>query len=509
VKPATNPGTNPETRAFEEGAAVGLGTWPAGTVFLAAVSGGADSSAMLAALAALREEQGFSLCCLHVEHGLRIAEESQGDALAVRALCKSLAVPCRIVSIAPGRIAETAKRRGLGIEGAARLFRHRAWNREARRVGAARILVAHTRDDLLETVLMRFLRGSGPAGLAAMPRERGRILRPLIGLGRTAALAYLEARGIPFRTDSTNTDIRYLRNRIRHRLIPCLNEFFPYWQKAVLGLAETQRLVADFLTSEAAQVPWEENNGRLCTDWNRFFAAHPLIREEALFHAIDMLTGKKGTSGGRASPDPVPRKALPPRRSTLRLFAHFPGEKALDCGPVRIRRQGSFCTVSPQSLAYEEGFALVIQEPGLYRLGGLCFECTRLPAALPAASPALQTAAEPEARFFARFFAQLPLVLRPCTQTGGLEGKRLSGYTYSIIAEDANGPAALIYVRKNLPKNLQKDDGTFFGTLVIEVKTKLKVETIETGLTKADITPCGNKQAKFAVSVIVSGGIDV
>jgi tRNA(Ile)-lysidine synthase len=351
---------------------------------------------------------------------------------------------------------------------------------------------------------MRFLRGSGPAGLAAMPRERGRILRPLIGLGRSAALAYLEARDIPFRTDSTNTDIRYLRNRIRHRLIPCLNEFFPDWQKAVLGLAETQRLVADFLASEAARVPWEEDNGRLCTDWNRFFAEHPLIREEALFHAIDMLTGKKGTSGGSASPDPVPRRALPPRRSTLRLFTRFPGEKALDCGPVRIRRQGSFCTVSPQSLPYEEGFALVIQEPGLYRLGGLCFECTRLPAALSAAG----LEARFSARFFARFSAQLPLVLRPRSQAGGLEGKRLSGYTDTIIAEDANGPVALIFLRKNGLVN-----GTFFGKLVIEVKTKLEVETteMETGLTKADITQCGNEKAKagFAVSVIVSGGIDV
>lgn len=284
---------------FEAVAASSLEQWPAGTVFLAAVSGGADSTAMLAALTAVerkekREKKEKKLHCLHIDHGIRSLEETRGDAQAVRDLCKTLRIPCRIISIPAGKIAETARASGLGIEGTARIFRHRALNREARRIGAARILVAHTRDDLLETVLMRLLRGSGPAGLAAMPRERGQVLRPLLTLNRSDVIAYLKTRGIPFRTDSTNEDIHYLRNRIRHKLVPCLDDFFPYWRKTVFAMAETQRLTAEFLSAEAQrQVLWEEREDRegisLRTSEASFFSQPPLIREEALFQAADRL----------------------------------------------------------------------------------------------------------------------------------------------------------------------------------------------------------------------------
>jgi tRNA(Ile)-lysidine synthase len=108
---------------FESMVASGLGVYPRGTGFLAAVSGGADSTAMLVALAVLRQEQGYKLYCLHVEHGIRPAVESCGDARAVITLCKRLDVPCRVISIARGKIVETAKQSGLGIEGTARFFR--------------------------------------------------------------------------------------------------------------------------------------------------------------------------------------------------------------------------------------------------------------------------------------------------------------------------------------------------------------------------------------------------
>jgi tRNA(Ile)-lysidine synthase len=128
-------------------------------LYLAAVSGGADSVALLAALVALRElSPGFALRCVHVEHGIRAEAESRGDAEFVRSLCAEFRVPCRVVSVKPGRVAEAARRRGVGMEAAARLYRHRAWHREADRLeaqspagaagrGPVRILVAHTSDD--------------------------------------------------------------------------------------------------------------------------------------------------------------------------------------------------------------------------------------------------------------------------------------------------------------------------------------------------------------------------
>jgi tRNA(Ile)-lysidine synthase len=342
--------------AFEAAVAAGLGAWPPGTALLAAVSGGADSSAMLAALAALRDGS-FELRCIHVEHGIRPAAESRSDAAAVKALCDKLAVPCSVISIPPGKIARTAKLRGLGLEAAARLYRHAAWKAEARRTGAAKVLVAHTRDDLLETALMRVLRGSGPAGLAAMPREKGSVLRPLLETSRADVLAYLAEQGIPYRIDSTNADPAFLRNRIRLKLIPCLDEFFPFWRKALAGLAETQRLVADFLEAEAtARIPWEGGGAEplRMTRGDNFFSQPEILREEALFAALDRF------AGGRAA------GAKPPRRKSLRLFASGKAG-SLDLGRVMLKNEaGRVALQAPRR--GERGFSLLIKEPGIYKL---------------------------------------------------------------------------------------------------------------------------------------------
>jgi tRNA(Ile)-lysidine synthase len=425
-----------DRNAFEAAVAAGLGNWPEGTVLLAAVSGGADSSAMLAALAFLRDSGrgAFDLRCFHLEHGIRPASESRGDAAAVESLCAELSVPCVVVSLPPGKIARTAKRRGLGLEAAARLYRHAAWNAEARRVGAAKILVAHTREDLLETVLMRMLRGSGPAGLAAMPRARGPVLRPLLGLGRAEVLAYLEERGIPFRIDSTNADPAFLRNRIRLKLIPCLDEFFPGWRKTLAELAETQRLAADFLAAEAAKrIPWEEAAGaepRFRTDRDNFFSQPLILREEALFALTDRL--RWGTAAG----------AKPPRRRSLRLFAQ--GKAAgLDLGRGVLKSGAGHVALSPRSSG-ERGFSLLIKEPGIYKLKWL-----RVRVVSGHTAQGAEASSSGEAP---GFFACPPVALRrrqpgDFVVRGGRKcrGAELPGGAGSLIAvEDALGLVALV-----------------------------------------------------------------
>ncbi|MDR0409821.1 MAG: tRNA lysidine(34) synthetase TilS, partial [Spirochaetaceae bacterium] len=189
-----------------------------GDILLSAFSGGADSTAMLAAVAALRSENDdFFLHALHVDHSLR-GVESREDAAAAAAFCESLNIPCRIVTAPEGLIEKTARR--TGIEAAARDFRHAALRKEAKNLNARFILIAHTRDDMLENTLLRILRGAGPAGLAMMPERNGRILRPLISVSRAEIIEYLLERGFSWREDSSNKDERYLRNRIRRRLKP-------------------------------------------------------------------------------------------------------------------------------------------------------------------------------------------------------------------------------------------------------------------------------------------------
>jgi tRNA(Ile)-lysidine synthase len=434
-----------------------------GTTCLAAVSGGADSTAMLAALAALKEA-GFGLCCAHVEHGIRPAEESLGDAKAVQALCETLKVPCRVISIPSGKIAVFASKNGTGIEAAARYFRHKALSAERRRVKADWILTAHTQDDLLETLLMRFLRGSGPAGLAPMMRNKRRILRPLLDVSRQDVLSYLKENNIQYRTDSTNDDISLLRNRVRHKLIPVLDAQFPSWRSSVLALAETQGLIADFLESEARKrLPWENPPGEALLKLREddFFNAPPILREEAVFAAADMLAAR-----GDGKPSRCPRR-FAVRRAVKQ-------GQAADLGSVRLDRRNGFITLAPscpRNQAWEKrcGFSLLIKEAGFYTLNGEVLGVGKnLSLCIKEGCP--QTPPN------TGFSANLPVVFRnhkagDFIYKGGhkrhfsdiLNSKERSRYTAIITACDAQGPAAFVAVGKDFTVISRDDtqDGVF------------------------------------------------
>ena len=457
-------------------------------VYLAAISGGADSTAMLTALAALREEMRFALYCVHVEHGIRAAEESRGDALAVKNLCEKLKVPCRVISIPQGKIAAYAGNGGPGIEGAARFFRYKALRRERRRIKADWILTAHTRDDQLETILMRVLRGSGPAGLAPMPPVRGRLFRPLLDFTRQDVLDYLSIKGIPHRTDSTNKDIAFLRNRLRRKLIPVLDEFFPSWRTSLLAMAETQALTADFLASEVSErLAWEEyidkKKGKMVLRLMEadFLAAPPILREEAVFAGVDLLAAKSG------------RENRVPRRISVRRAVEL-GD-AEDLGPVRLEKQGTYiCLTSKNRQEEKRDFSLLIKDAGLYTINGSVWQRENstcgLGAGLSPRNPDLSIrvfGADDENNLPPEvFLAQLPLVFCPHKEKdyilrGGrkryladiLDRGTYSRYTGIITACDAGGPVAFIAAigkdllvinrdNANLQKKPETLDSSFF-----------------------------------------------
>jgi tRNA(Ile)-lysidine synthase len=335
---------------------------------------------MLAALAAIGDKPALDLRCIHVEHGIRPMEESRGDAEFVRSLCEKFNIPCSVVSIPPGKVAALARARGIGIEAAARFFRRRAWFREAGRLEEggkpALIVTAHTADDALETALMRLLCGAGPAGLAAMPVKRGRLLRPLLAVGRADVIAYLGEKNIPWREDSTNADTRFLRNRVRHCLVPQLNELFPGWRKGLAAFAETQSLAAAFIRAEAGRrIVWTQAAGGPCTEADLFFAQSAIVREEALFQALDRFQARRKKNASPHSPLPIPHSPLPKttsiRRSTIR---HFCAGKvqAADLGPARVQRENGRIVIAKGRPPDEEyGFSLLIKESGSYNLKGV------------------------------------------------------------------------------------------------------------------------------------------
>jgi tRNA(Ile)-lysidine synthase len=213
-----------------------------------AISGGADSVALLltlhAANAAKRDALGIGLSAAHVHHGIR-AGEADTDQQFVEDLCKRLNIPLHIhrVSI-PERIVQT----GETIEEAARAVRYDYFASLIAAGEADSVLTAHTLDDQAETVLMKLLRGAWTEGLSAIhpvvevagPRP-GKILRPFLNTRRTEIEAWLNQLNQPWREDSTNSDIAYTRNRIRHELLPQLRQYNPSLDQTLANLAELAR----------------------------------------------------------------------------------------------------------------------------------------------------------------------------------------------------------------------------------------------------------------------------
>ncbi len=242
-----------------------------------AVSGGADSVCLLRALVELAPRWNLRLSVLHLDHGLR-GEESRRDAEFVRELAARLSLPATIRSVdltAPAGNLEQAGRD-------ARLD----FFREMISTGAVeRVALGHTRNDQAETVLFRFLRGAGTAGLAGIrPVTHDGMVRPLLDIDRSEVEDFLRNRGIEWREDSTNAGPEFARNRIRRQLLPQLAR---EWNPAI---TEMLSRMADWALSEEAY--WEVEIGRLAGQVLVERDGAVLVRAAAL-SALPVATGRR------------------------------------------------------------------------------------------------------------------------------------------------------------------------------------------------------------------------
>ena len=201
---------------------------PLGSLSIVALSGGADSVALLLGLLYL----GQPLVAAHCNFHLR-GEESDVDEAFVRQLCEERGVKLYVEHFDTEAY---AKQQRISIEMAARELRYDFFERLRQQLGADTIAVAHHRDDNVETLLLNLVRGSGLKGLCGMQPQNGFIVRPMLNIPRTEIEAFLKESQQPFRTDSTNTDTAFKRNKIRHELLPLLRELNPSIDRT---LAET------------------------------------------------------------------------------------------------------------------------------------------------------------------------------------------------------------------------------------------------------------------------------
>jgi len=230
-----------------------------GCFVLAAVSGGADSVALLHLLAELARRDEIRLHAAHFEHGIR-GPASLEDAALVRRLCADWRVP---LHEGAADVPALAKARGVGLEQAARDARYAFLRRTQEEIGVDYIALAHHLDDQAETVLMHLLRGSGLRGAVGMRERDNGLWRPLLAVRKAELVDYLRERGIPWREDATNAQADTPRNLIRIEAMPALERAYPGAAQALgrfarLAAAEDDYMAAQtraFLRAHAEKVP--------------------------------------------------------------------------------------------------------------------------------------------------------------------------------------------------------------------------------------------------------------
>ena len=265
-----------------------------------AVSGGADSIALLLAMS----EFVSPLYVITVNHNIRPAEESGGDVDFVISVCRELTqrgrqVECRAVELERGQVQALARQHAGGIEEAARSLRYEAFEKFAEDEGLDLLCTAHTMNDQLETVFMRFLQGS-PVEAAGGIRSWRKfdklpliLARPLLDCSRQEIEAYVKSRNFSWCTDKTNFETDYLRNKLRLKLLPFIDSEIPGWQKAVLAGAEKAREDADFINSFLDDFPLvQTSDSSVQLPCELMQNAHPAIQRRLIIKACN-LAGEK------------------------------------------------------------------------------------------------------------------------------------------------------------------------------------------------------------------------
>lgn len=251
-----------------------------GRTIVVAVSGGADSTALLDALVRMRDwkDPQLRIVAAHLNHLLR-AEESDGDEKFVRDLAERLRV-----ELCVERSDVAALRDGRNLEATARELRYDLLLRCAESFGAGLVMTAHTRDDQAETVLMRLIRGAGIHGLRGIHAVRPlgprvSLVRPMLDISRAEVIDHCSRRELGWRTDSSNFSIDLTRNRVRHELMPLLRSFNPAIDRTLAREARIARIDSDCLDRLAAELPGIEG---LSLSVSVLTEVHPAIRLRAI-----------------------------------------------------------------------------------------------------------------------------------------------------------------------------------------------------------------------------------
>ena len=263
---------------------------------VAAFSGGADSLALLITL--LKFVDNKNIVALYVNHRLRPEEELKAEEALNRHNCRALNIALEVVTLEEGAVERCAIERGKGIEDAARHLRYRDLNETAERYNYTCIATGHTLDDQGETLLMRLLQGAGPLSMGGIEPQLGKVIRPLLTMQRGEVEALVKGHHLEWSTDSTNLEEAYLRNQIRHRLIPVVKEIFPNYLESLALVGERNRSLTPLLQpliEEGVTQVLKAYSDRVELDLIPLENLPRVAAEQVVYRGWNLLTNEEGS----------------------------------------------------------------------------------------------------------------------------------------------------------------------------------------------------------------------
>ena len=267
-----------------------------GDKVIAGVSGGADSVCLFLMLLELREKIGFDLIAVHVHHGLR-GEAADQDQRFVEALCEQHRIPLEIFRV---NLESIAKKRKQSLEEAGRMVRREAFDSVCQKYGGNKIALAHHQNDNAETLLWNLSRGTGLDGLGGIRPVNGKFIRPLLCMNRKEIEEYLAKRKQSYCIDETNAGTDYTRNKLRHLVLPILEEQVNL--AAVRHMNETMEQIWELQEYMQEQVEAayqecvQEHSEKACwiqIQQNSFETFPELIKKMVIRKGMEQVGGKK------------------------------------------------------------------------------------------------------------------------------------------------------------------------------------------------------------------------
>ncbi len=368
------------------------GCIPAGSRVLVAVSGGADSVALLSLLHHVAGEIGLSLEAAHLDHALR--ESSCADARFVGELCLRLNVT---LTMERRDVAAIARQCKGNLEEVAREERLDFLEKTAQARNCHLIALGHHADDQAETFLLRLLRGAGTTGLAGMRMVNEAVVRPLLPFHRTDLLAYIRDEGLTWREDESNQDQTFTRNRVRHQLLPLLASFNPNISSQLAGLCEQMRQDDDFWLEQVAQELTrcgQCQNDSYHLDRSLLLELAPALAGRIIRAALQQVRGDlRGLTAAHIA-------------DIMQLINQGPPQGELSLPGVWVARRYESLLLRRQKPEPIEYFELILNQPGTYQLpDGRSLHVSLQDQTCDDSTASVE---------FAQVSLTFPLLLRPC-----------------------------------------------------------------------------------------------